>query len=143
MLVRRSDWALALEAFLFEAQNRKFHYGSWDCCLFVCDAIKVMTGTDPATPFRGRYDSRDEAERELLSFCGSRSVRAVAERVAATNAMTEIPVKFAGRGDVALVKRSRDYSLGLVDLSGRDLLIAGASGLARISQMRAVRAWKI
>jgi hypothetical protein len=43
---------------LLEHQSDSFSYGRWDCCLFVCDAIRVMTGIDLAADYRGAYSSR-------------------------------------------------------------------------------------
>lgn len=42
-----------------------FAWGSNDCALFACDAIRAMTGTDPAVAFRGTYDDRAGSAQAL------------------------------------------------------------------------------
>jgi hypothetical protein len=142
-VTRKPDWQALLHAFLMEHRCDAFSYGRWDCCLFVCDAVSVMTGVDLAAGFRGAYSSRSEARRAILGHCGSTSVRAIAETVTAKNTMPETSVLHARRGDVALIKRSRDYSLGLVTLNGRDIALASAHGLWTIPVAAAVRAWQV
>jgi hypothetical protein len=136
MLTRRPCWQCVLSKFLIENQNRPFAYGRWDCCLFVCDAIQVMTGTDIAASFRGRYSS----QREARQFG---SVRAIAERVAQEHGMPDIPILRANRGDIALVKRGRSHSLGLIDLNGRQILVVSAHGLYRIPLSHADHCWHV
>ena len=143
---RYSDWASRLEVFLHEQRERKFKYGEFDCCLFVCDAIRVMTGQDPGGRFRGRYGSRRQAEllvRELGGWGG------LAGDAAHRFEMYEVPPPQALRGDVALlgdylVRRRRwNYSLGLVSLDGRHLLAASAYGIAAAPRDLAVRCWRV
>lgn len=117
-------------------ERRRFQYGIWDCCLFACDAIQVMTGVDPAAEFRGRYDSAESA-RALGS------VRVIAEGTAARYAMPETPILHARRGDVALIRRGRGYSLGVMALDGRHVMVAGARGVLRVPRLSACRAWMV
>jgi hypothetical protein len=142
-VTRKPDWQALLHAFLMEHRFDAFSYGHWDCCLFVCDAVCVMTGVDLAAGFRGAYSSRSEARRAILAHCRSTSVQAVVEAVTAKNGIEETPVLHARRGDVALIKRSRDYSLGLVALNGRDIALASSHGLWTIPVAAAVRAWHV
>ena len=62
-MTRKPDWQALLDAFLAEHQFDTFQYGRWDCCLFVCDAVLVMTGVDPAAAYRGTYSSRAQSRR--------------------------------------------------------------------------------
>jgi Domain of unknown function (DUF6950) len=133
MMQRFRDWATRLEAFLGSGPAREFRYGEFDCCLFVCDAIYVMTGADPAELFRGRYSNRRQA-RKLLARAGG--VAAVAARYG----LPEIPVPLAGRGDVLLMKPS---ALGLVALNGRDALVLTDAGIGRRAAAGALRAWRV
>jgi hypothetical protein len=142
-LSRLSDWQGRLSQFLSERQDETFHYGRWDCCLFVCSAIWVMTGVDPAAGYRGAYSSRAGARRALLAYCGTASVRTFAETFTATYGMRETTPFHAHRGDVALIRRSRDYSLGLVALNGREVLVLSPRGLHGLSLSAAVRAWNV
>lgn len=103
-----------------------------------------MTGEDPASWFRGKYDSAESAAKMIRSFCyGSRSVSSIVETMAARHKMHEVDCMHARRGDVALIKRGRDYSLGLLALDGKHLLVAGATGFLRIPRIRARRFWMV
>jgi hypothetical protein len=143
-LTRLPDWQGRLSGFLCERQHEPFRYGRWDCFLFVCSAICAITEVDPAAPFRGTYSSRAECRLRMVAYCGSASVRAVAESLFAGDyGMPEtIPFR-AHRGDVALIKRSRDFSLGLVALNGIEIVALSAHGLCRLPLSAAVRAWHV
>ncbi len=143
MLTRRADWATRLHNFLSERGADRFAYGRVDCCLWVADAVLGMTGIDPAAPLRGRYRSLREARVLMREYAGRPSVAAVVAAITAEHKMPEIPPLTAQRGDVVLVSRSRDYSLGLLDLNGRDILSVGRDGLLRLSLSRAARAWRV
>jgi hypothetical protein len=140
--MRLPDWQSRLHAFLQEHQQESFHYGRWDCCLFVCEAVAVMTGVDPAAGYRGTYSSRAGARDALLAYCGTASVRAFAEAFTARHGMRETTILQARRGDVALIKRSRDFSLGLVALNGREIVVV-SRGLSMRPLSVAARAWNV
>jgi hypothetical protein len=143
MMQRRSDWQAALDAFLGAHQNRRFEYGKWDCCLFVCDAIIEMTGVDLAVSLRGKYSTRAGALQAIGEQLGTASIQAVAANAAAVHHMPEVPVPHARRGDMVLVARGRDYSLGLVALNGGEAIVTSKLGLWRLPLSRALRAWQV
>lgn len=143
-MTRRPDWQARLDSFLHAHAHDSFAYGSWDCCLFVCDAIQEMTGVDPASSFRNRYKTRSEAYSAIREQLGAKSLRAAVESITSTLGMQEAAsMKLAQRGDVALIKRARDYSLGLIALNGREVIVCRSGGLCRISLNQAVRAWRV
>ena len=140
---RRSDWQGALDEFVLANQHRRFEYGKWDCCLFVCDAIIQMTGIDLATSYRGEYSTRKGALRAIREQLGTASIQAVVENAATVHHMLEVPVPLAHRGDMVLIARGREYSLGLVALNGRDVIVTSRRGLWRLPLSCAVRAWHV
>ena len=137
-MTRKPDWQALLDAFFAEHQFDSFQYGRWDCCLFVCDAVFVMTGVDPAAAYRGTYASKAEARNAARG-----SVQATVEAVCAEHGMKETAVSFARRGDVALVGSRRDCSLGIVALNGREIVLTSSAGLWRVPLGTAVRAWHV
>ncbi len=142
-MTRKGNWQALLHAFLVEHRFEAFEYGRWDCCLFVGEAVQVMTGVDPAADLRGAYSSRVEARR-FMRRCGLRSVEVAVEAVAAEYGMRETDVSHAQRGDLALVRNGRrDVSLGLVSLTGREVLLASSNGIWAVPISLAVRAWHI
>jgi hypothetical protein len=142
-MTRLPDWQARLDSFLRAHAHAPFVYGSWDCCLFVCSAIYEMTGVDPAQDFRGNYNSRGEAYRSIKAATGSGSVQAIVANITAKLQMPEIPVRRAQTGDIVLIERARDFSLGLIALSWSEIIVCRARGLCRISLTHSVRAWRV
>jgi hypothetical protein len=142
-LQRRSDWQSRFASFLISHRHHYFSYGTWDCGLFVADAIQAMTDQDLAAPFRGKYSSSSQVRKAIRKYAGSPSVRALAEQIAIEHKMPEVKILRARRGDLVLFKRPRDYSFGLVDLNGRDVIVISSSGLSRLPVADAFRAWKV
>ena len=130
---RLPDWPIRLERFLRSSAERPFQYGVFDCALFACDAIGVMTGVDPARYLRGLYATRAEA-RKLLAYWGGFNA------IAAANQMPEIAVTTARRGDVLLMRRS---ALGLMALNGRQAVVLTEKGLALAPIDSALKAWRV
>ena len=142
-MTRLPNWPGLLDRFINENRETPFAYGSFDCCLWVVNCIQVMTGVDVATEFRGRYKSREEAVGVIGEVTGYKSVRKAVEHVTRAQEMAPVPVLNLQRGDVALVKRPRDYSLGIVALNGRDIIVAAANGLEWIPVASACAGWRV
>lgn len=102
-----------------------------------------MTGTDIAAPYRGRYNSRRSAMSAASEIAGAPSIEAVAGKQARAHEMPEIDVLKAGRGDMVLIRRARDFSLGIVSMSGQQIWIAARIGHGPIPIDRAYRAWRV
>jgi hypothetical protein len=145
MLIRRPTWPSLLQSYLDQCRQRPFAYGTWDCALFVADAIQSMTGTDLASFFRSRYTCRREAVAAIAKYCGNTSIQSVAVAIAQEHRMPEIDIRMAGRGDMLLIRRAqgRDYSLGLVSLNGQKALIALRVGIGEIPLTSVCRAWRV
>lgn len=136
MLRRLPDWQSGLSSFLIRHQHTPFAYGRWDCCLFVCDAIEIMTGVDIAAPFRGAYSSQKTAR-------AFGTVESIAEWRALAHGMPETPLARARRGDMVLILRGRRPSLALVDLNGAEVITTSEMGLWRLPLSFAVRCWHV
>jgi hypothetical protein len=143
MLTRHPDWQSRLHQFLLGSLSSRFAYGKLDCCLFVADAVEAMTGTDIAAQFRGRYSSSAEAVDLCEAYSGRRSVKSLVGKALSEQGLPEIPVTRAQRGDVVLVRRSKDYSLGVIGLSGKEIVAASAQAYLRLPLVLAVRAWRV
>jgi hypothetical protein len=143
LLSRLPCWQCRLSRFLSLRQRDPFAYGKFDCCLFAANAIQEMTGTDIAAYFRGRYSSRKEALALVKDYVGRVSIRLLTEKVATEHGMRKVSILTAQRGDLILIQRSRDYSLGIVDLSGSRVAVLGSSGIGRIALRDGSRAWRV
>jgi hypothetical protein len=142
-LVRYPDWDQRLHQFLLGQVANPFHYGRFDCAIFCADALVAMTGVDVAAPFRGQYLSRKEALAAAKNYCGKATVDHVVAAVAQRHGLLPVAPAYAQRGDVILLNRMRDVSLGIVSLNGREVLAAGRKGFMRVPLSRAKRAWRI
>ena len=142
-MTKKGNWQALLHEFLLSHRFEPFEYGRWDCCLFVGRAVEVMTGVDPAAALRGAYSTRAQAGR-FMRTRGVRSVEAAVAAVAVEFGMVETDILHAQRGDLALVRNGRrDVSLGLVSLTGREVLLAAANGIWAGPLTLAVRAWHL
>jgi hypothetical protein len=141
MLSRFPDWQERLARFFALHRNRPFRYGQWDCCLFAADALREITGVDIAADLRGRYTSRRAAYDLIRNTVQRPSVRAVAERAALLHGMPEVPITYARRGDMALIPRARDYSLGIVSLTGKEIVVLRARTLMTLPLSYGLLAW--
>lgn len=139
MLIRKPDWDSRLDHFLLACAHVPFRFGQFDCCLFVAGCVYAMTETDLAARYRGQYHSRSEAL--ALAKRHSGSLREFLGYALAD--LPQIPVPCAQRGDIVLVRRSRDVSLGIVSLDGRTILAAAKEGFLRLSRNLGVRAWRV
>ncbi|HEV7520115.1 MAG TPA: hypothetical protein VGP89_03385, partial [Candidatus Angelobacter sp.] len=83
-------WQELLHTYFLRRQNETFQWGTMDCCLFACDALRELTDVDLATDFRGQYDSLLSAVRVMKKFVDKETsdqeihlVELVAEKIAA------------------------------------------------------------
>lgn len=140
-LQRKNNWPEIMLAEIDAASKRGFVWGENDCCLFVCNVILAMTGTDPAAWFRGKYSSATWATRRLREFAGGGLLEA-AHKITHDLDMPEMSWPRAMRGDVAYYDAARLPALGLV--TGREVVfVAPDAGIARrpISDMHTV--WRV
>ena len=100
--LRRLDWPERLGGYVAAHRETPFAWGVFDCALFACGAIQVMTGVDPAAPMRGRYKTARGALRVLKRFAGG-SLRETADKIAGEIGYPLVPLALARRGDVALI----------------------------------------
>lgn len=139
---RRQDWAARLLEFLDDAQDRPYAWGVHDCCMFTCDAVLAMTEIDLAAPFRGRYHDRKSAYRALRLFAGG-GLRETAEKITGAYGCCAVPALKAQRGDVVLIDGGNGPTLGLVDLTGFNILSVVDVGYAAMPLGTGIIAWKI
>lgn len=137
---RFEDWPLRLEKFLAEAEQKTFEWGSFDCCLFSCDAVLATTGVDLAAGFRGQYSSELGAAKLLTRY---RGVPGVAWKIAAEHGILEVPVLMAQRGDVVMIDSPLGPTLGIVGLHGHKAKFITPEGLKDYPVGDCTKAWRI
>jgi hypothetical protein len=135
---RISNWPRALADFVESRRATPFKWGEHDCCLFAADAVIAITGIDLASDFRGTYDSELSAMRIINANTDFETLIAShCERFG----FGQIPVQFAGRGDLVIVEGLDRYWAGIA-LGG---IIAGPGkiGLIMSPMSAAKRAWRV
>lgn len=149
MLKRKENWPEALADFFMERRLQTFAWGVNDCCLFVCDAVLAMTGTDVASAFRGKYDSMGASARvakkilgvDLKSGVGV--VEQIANAIAARFDIPEVPLLMAQRGDVVIFDGELGGTLGVVSMHGHTVVSVSPGGTVEIPIGECRRAWRI
>ena len=132
--MRYQDWPLRLEQAIAAHQGRRFRYGRMDCVRFAAECVKAMTGEDYIKPWRGRYESKTEAEALLRDAGGLQE--------AATSMLgPEIPVNLAKRGDVLLFDFDGG-SLGIC-MGAKAAVCARSRGVTFIRARDAIAAWSV
>ena len=144
-LKRHDDWPSRLLALVAERRDRAFAWGRHDCALFACDAVRTMTGVDPAKSLRGTYRSALGARRALKEHAGG-GLTATARKIAKVHGCAEVPVLLARRGDLAIVETDipggkRVLSLGVV--IGENVMVPGVDSIVAVPLAEARRAWRI
>jgi hypothetical protein len=89
---------LALAAHVRALGFRPFVWGETDCCLFVADWVREVTGIDPAAEWRGCYWSLRTARRLCRHHGGI--VAAICREMDALFSRTDDPLP----GDVGIVR---------------------------------------
>lgn len=142
-VTRFEHWPSLLSSFLDSRRQARFTYGAHDCCLFVADALKVITGVDFAADFRNRYSSEFGALRRMREYCADATVDAVAERVFSAHGLPLISPARAQRGDVLALSLAREgMVLSFIALDGMPV-IAAERGWGISERAYALKAWKV
>lgn len=131
----KHNWQTQLIKFIQHNRDRPFEWGSFDCCLFVADAINLMTGRDIAADFRGRYRSKSGATRALKKY-GKGSIKATFEHLLG-KAQTGIHFK---RGDICLINTPEGDAVGIY--LGEVVWTTGQQGLVALSQNEIIQFWR-
>ena len=132
------NWEKKLANFIEKRSNTPFKWGKNDCCLFVADAVKSITGVDYAKDFRKRYKTKIGAYRILRKFAGGGLVESL-EKIAKENNFNLIAPKMAKRGDIGVVYPNE----ALVICLGSKWAWQGEKGIEFISYKNVLIAWSI
>lgn len=133
---RREDWPLRLNAWLESIREKPFAWGVHDCVLGAADAVRMMTGVDPAAAFRGCYGTGFAASRILIEHGGLEAMAS-----AALGAPLASP-RLAGRGDLVLVEAGIEGpALAVVILA--DAAAPGPAGVTFVPMKDWRIAWRV
>lgn len=144
-LNRHLHWATRhYHHFLLSRANTAFAWGKHDCALFAADGILAMTGVDIAADFRNQYSDEAGAQAAIQRITGGSTVADAAAWCAAKHGLRELDHPLmAQRGDLCVVQDADRLVAGLVHLSGRHIVAAGADCLHRLPITSIQRAWRV
>lgn len=134
MMIKKTDWQLLLINYLTQNKSTPFTWGEFDCCLFACNCVEVMTGFDPGQTYRGRYTTAIGAQRALTKYAQGTIV----------SAFTAVfgPVKprlNAGRGDIVLVQQLDEQLIGV--MCGGHIWVVGDNGVFQVPFSQVIGCW--
>lgn len=123
--------AAILSDYVDRVANRRFEWGVNDCLTMVAGAVELLTGTDHAEGYRGKYGSLAEGKRLI----GTSLLRFVGDRLPSIE-----PVR-AVDGDVGAVKQGREYGFGV--FIGPHLYVMTENGIGILPRSDATKAFRV
>jgi len=143
---RLDGWEKDFNQFIADRMHFELVWGEHDCCMFVADSIKSITGTECAEYFRGKYSTQAGAYKKIKAYSGG-GVAEMMDKIAEEYSLNEVGINYAGRGDVALCVVDTHIGdnvevLGVLTGDGR-IMIAGRDGLVANKKSVGVKFWKI
>jgi hypothetical protein len=134
--MRFEDWQDRLSDVIAKHDEMPFEYGVSDCAMLPFAVIEALTGELPDV-LRMEYHDNESAQRAGRE----RGCRNLAELFA--KALPEIPVAFAGRGDVGIADYRGAIVGGGVVVVGIDLIGKGHEGTVRLPRQYLSRAFRV
>lgn len=129
--MRISTWEDALVNYIIIKRDEPFEYGVNDCCLFAAGAVEAITGEDPMSEFRGKYDSLKTSLKAIKDI-GAGTLEATLD-----SKFPEVSIGYAQRGDLAFF----DDSIGVV--MGGFAYFVSDDGLERIPRDMWNKCWSV
>jgi hypothetical protein len=129
--MRISTWEQALADYIAIKRHEPFEYGVNDCCLFAAGAVEAITGEDPMSEFRGKYDSL-KTSLKVIKEIGAGTLEATLD-----GKFSEAAIGYAQRGDLSFF----DDSIGVV--MGDFAYFVSDDGLEKISRDMWDKCWSV
>jgi len=129
--MRISIWEEALADYIAIKRHEPFEYGVNDCCLFASGAVEAVTGEDPMSEFRGKYDSL-KGSLKAIKDIGAGTLEATLD-----GKFPEVAIGNAQRGDLAFF----DDSIGVV--MGGFAYFVSDDGLEKVSRDMWDKCWSV
>jgi len=129
--MRISTWEETLSDYIATKRHEPFEYGVNDCCLFAAGAVEAITGEDPMSEFRGKYDSLK------TSLIAIKDIGAGTLEATMDSKFPEVQIGHAQRGDLAF----HDGSVGVV--MGSFAYFVSDDGLERINRSLWDKCWGV
>lgn len=134
--IRKPNWETLLARYMDSCIDKRMTWGEFDCCLFVANAIKAMTGCDYAQNFRGKYKTERGAYKALHKY-GRGDIKSTLNSLLGPSKSAFI----ARRGDVVLVEVEQNVHAAAIVFNG--VWSVNHIGLHRYQTNQIVCAWSI
>lgn len=129
---RVDHWENRLMEFIEEARERPFEWGTFDCALYACECVRVLTGKHPAPEFIGAYDD-EEGAREALRRLGNGTLVKTFDAH-----FKRVPTSHAKRGDLIYARKAVGVCIG-----GKAAFLIDPIGLEFIGRAEWEIAWGV
>lgn len=138
--MRDINWVTKCTEFLNKHEKTAFNWGTFDCCLFTADWVKIQFGIDVASEYRGHYTTETGSVRALKRYGAKttdlKSTWSFVLDMKPTQGLA------ASRGDVVLVKQTSGIELIGVCF-GNSVFAVSTQGLIRLPISQVVCHWKL
>lgn len=133
--MKKPTWFSDLVAYIDGHERTGFAYGAHDCALNVAGMIEAMTGVDHAKPWRGRYKTLAGGLKAMKKAGFADHFDYVQKT------FPEVPVSFAGNGDIAAVRIEGNWSLGC--FMNNFIYVLTPVGMGILPRSQAEKAFKV
>lgn len=114
---RFQDWPERMQAFIEENRSRAFNWDGWHCALWSLAHVDAITGTSHYDTHRP-FCHDEQSSLEYIEGLGG-----IEAAVTQTFGPPLLTARKAQRGDLVMIQSTEGPALGVLDLSGRDVLI--------------------
>lgn len=132
---RYHDWEKRFDIALQEAKQKTWKRGEFTCGFFAADMVKAITGVDMISEYRDKFTTLAQEIEFIPNF--------IKETFKKCKGLQAVKPLQAGRGDVVMIKDSSVYAVGIVSLSGKQVLLATAKGVTTRRMDSIKRAWRV
>lgn len=141
-MIRFHDWPTRLAEYFESCRDTEFEYGVFDCVLFACGALQVMTGLHPLKFYIGKYKTAIGAARQMKIYAGG-GVREVAEKASRSIGLKPVAPALAKRGDMVLAVQDGVAAWGVVDLNAGFARVVSSNegGIGQIPLKTVTHCW--
>jgi Domain of unknown function (DUF6950) len=140
---RKPEWPRLLTMWIHKAQSQRFIWGSWDCCMAMCDGVRTIANVDPGARVRQQYTDQLGAARVVMRLTHVPWFEGAVAAELQYHGLIECPVDFAGRGDVVMGDSQDGPTWGLIDETGQRAVFAAQKGARWAAKAQCRRAWRV
>lgn len=145
---RVEGWQIKFRAVIAQWIDKEFIWGKTDCFCFAGACIEAITGKNPLDPVSGKWNSKREAYKCILSGIEGRNGKFYkADNLSGYINLVgfkEKPVSLAQRGDIVLCDVEGTDCTGIMAEDGKKVwVMCSPAGMALVPITAGVKAWGV